>query len=119
MPGKRDADRSVDAARQAITDQLEQIDKQLTPYDALVETRERLTAALRALDRDKTPRKRVKAQEVAAYIAEHPGAKPAEIAAALEVPSQNVQAHLARNEHTMFERRGGGWHVIDGWETAT
>jgi hypothetical protein len=107
----------VDAARQAITEQLEQIDKQLGPYDALVETRQRLTAALSALDRSKTPKKRVKAHEVASYVAEHPGVMPAEIAAALEVPAQNVQAHLARNQGLMFERRGDGWHIIEGWET--
>lgn len=116
MPGKRDAQGSVDAARQAITEQLEQIDEQLEPYDALVETRDRLAAALKALDRGNTPRKRVKAEQVAAYVAKNPGAMPAQMAAALEVPAQNVQAHLARNEGTIFERRGDGWHVIDGWD---
>ena len=56
-------------------------------------------------------------EQVAEYLAEHPKSKPGEIAAALEVPLQNVYAHLSRNEGRVFKRAGEGWEVIDGWET--
>lgn len=122
MAGKGDRKRGrsfVDPARRALTEQLERVEKDLRPYDELIERRQRLTSALAALD---TPsgqptKKRVRLHEVAAYVAEHPGVMPAEVAAALEVPRPNIQAHFVRNEGTVFEKGAGGWHTIPGWET--
>jgi hypothetical protein len=89
---------------------------ELAPYDELVERRERLTRALAALDGGDGTKKRVRWEQIAEYVAQHPGAMPAEIAAALEIPAANAHAHLGRNEGTVFERRVDGWHVIEGWE---
>ena len=85
-------------------------------YDELVERRERLTRALAALDGGTGTKKRVRWEQIAEYVAQHPAAMPAEIAAVLEIPAANAHAHLGRNEGTVFERRIDGWHVIEGWE---
>jgi hypothetical protein len=104
------------AARRGITRELDHVEKELAPYDELVERRNRLASALAALDGGAQTKKRVRWEQVAEYVAQHPGAMPAEIAAALEIPAANAHAHLSRNEGTVFERRGDGWHVLEGWE---
>jgi hypothetical protein len=116
-PNPTPNDEPLDPARAAIAQQLRELDQQLQPYDELVECRARLTSALAALDGGTATKKRVRRHDVAAYLAIHPGSMPAEIAAAFEVPRANVQAHLVRNEGTLFENNNG-WHVLDGWEDA-
>lgn len=118
MSPSRTPDEPFDAARTALSEQLRELDEQLRPYDELVEKRRRLTGALAALDGGTASKKRVRRQEVAAHLAAHPGSMPAEIAAALEVPRANVQAHLVRNEGTVFERHEDGWRVLEGWDDA-
>jgi hypothetical protein len=104
------------AARKALTKQLEQIDEQLKPYQELVEARKRASQALLALDGGKGLKKRIQWEQVAVYVSAHPGSRPADIGAALEVPAVNVQRHLTRNEGQVFENRKDGWHTLDGWE---
>ncbi len=116
MAPRRDVRGGLGAARRGIARELDHVKKELAPYDELVERRERLTRALAALDGGADVKKRVRWEQVAEYVAAHPGAMPTEIAAALEVPPANAHAHLSRNEGTVFERRGDGWHVIEGWE---
>ena len=117
MSPRRTPDEPLDPARAAITQQLRELDERLAPYDELVEKRKRLASALAALDGGTGAKKRVRRQDVAAYVVAHPGSMPAEIAAALEVPRANVQAHLVRNEGTLFENRDG-WRVLSGWDDA-
>jgi len=112
----RDSDGGLDDVRQSLIEKLNEVDEQLEPYKELVEKQERLSTALAALDGGKSIKKRVKWEQVAEYVAGHSRSKPAEIAAALEVPTTNVQSHLLRNEGTVFTRVGDGWDVIDGWE---
>jgi hypothetical protein len=114
-PRRTPDDEPLDPARAAITQQLRELDEQLAPYEEMVERRKRLTSALAALDGGTGAKKRVRRQDVAAYVAAHPGSMPAEIAAALEVPRANVQAHLVRNEGSLFENRDG-WRVLEGWD---
>jgi hypothetical protein len=116
MAPRRDVRGGLGVARRGIARELDHVKKELAPYDELVERRERLTRALAALDGGAGVKKRVRWEQVAEYVAAHPGAMPTEIAAALEVPPANAHAHLSRNEGTVFERRGDGWHVIEGWE---
>ena len=104
------------SARRGITRELAEVERELAPYAELAERRERLTRALAALDGGADVKQRVRWEQVADYVAAHPGAMPAEIAAALEVPAANAHAHLSRNEGTVFKRHGDGWHVVDGWE---
>jgi len=69
-------------------------------------------AALRAGNgRRPSRRPRVSQEDVATYLAEHPGSWPAQIAEALQVPATNVSMHLNRGRHTRYERREDGWYL--------
>jgi hypothetical protein len=61
-------------------------------------------------------RRRVSKEEVAAYLKEHPGSWPAQIAESLQVPTTNVSTHLYRGRHTRYERRDDGWYLRSGIE---
>jgi hypothetical protein len=113
---KQTGDEGLEDVRQSLIEKLQEVDEQLQPYQQLVEKQERLSSALAALDGGKTLKKRVKWEQVADYVDANPASQPAEIAAALEVPTPNVQSHLLRNEGSVFEKRKDGWHTIDGWE---
>ena len=112
-----DVQEGLDAARQALTEQLERIDEQLEPYDELVQARERAAQALATLEGGKSIKKRVSRDALAVYVAENPGSKPPEIAAGLEIPVKNVYPHLDRNRDTMFDKHEDSRvFVRDGWE---
>ena len=57
------------------------------------------------------PRCRDELLQAAAFLTEHPGSWPAQIAEALEVPVTNVSAHLYRGKGERFDRLKDGWHV--------
>ena len=57
------------------------------------------------------PPEQITQDEVAAYLAEHPGSRPGEIAAALKVPPGRVSAHLYRAKATRFVSRAEGWYL--------
>jgi hypothetical protein len=82
---------------------------------ALAAERERLLSARAALTgragAGPSRGRRVSQDDVAAYLSEHPGSWPAEIAGALDVPVTNVSTHLYRGKRDRFERRADGWHV--------
>ena len=87
VPKSKETDGGLDDVRQSLVEKLNEVDEELEPYKELVEKQERLASALAALDGGKSIKKRVKWEQVAEYVDEHPGSKPAEIAAALEVPT--------------------------------
>jgi DNA-directed RNA polymerase specialized sigma24 family protein len=58
--------------------------------------------------------KRISQDHIAAFLAEHPGSLPAQIAEALGVPVTNVSTHLYRAKDERFERRADGWHLLSG-----
>ena len=93
--------------------QLERVNRGLSGYEGLVRERERLLAARAALtgERPGASKARTSQDEVAAYLSEHPGSWPADIATALGVPVTNVSAHLYRGKRDRFERRDDGWRV--------
>jgi len=103
------ASRSVVAE---IDDRLKGLDEQLAGHEELLRERERLRAA-RATLLGEGPAGQISQDDVAAYVGEHPGARPAEIAAALSVSAGRVSAHLFRGKTTRFVRRGEGWHLRD------
>lgn len=76
----------------------------------------RVVKALAALDPTQTITKRLKWEELAEYLDEHPESKAGEIAAGMEVPLKNVDAHLHRGEGTAFESARFGWKTIKGWQ---
>ena len=106
----------LEAARQLLEQELDKVQRDKKSYPELAEREQRVASALAALDGGKPTKKRVQWESVADYLVEHPESRPGEIAAALEVPMQNVYAHLVRNEGTVFQRVGVGWAVIKGWE---
>ena len=82
---------------------------------AVAQERSLLLSARAALTREATAepsrRRRVSQEDVTAYLQEHPGSWPAQIAQALQVPTTNVSTHLYRGRNTRYERREDGWHL--------
>jgi len=116
VPKSKETDGGLDDVRQSLVEKLNEVDEQLVPYQELVEKKERLARAPAALDGGQGIKKRVKWEEVAEYLAEHPKSTATQIGAGLEIPATNAQAHLLRQQGTVFEPAGEGWDVIKGWE---
>ncbi len=93
-----------------IDERLKSLDEQLASHEELVAERERLRAA-RATLLGEGPAGQISQDDVAAYLAEHPGARPGEIAQALRVSSGRVSAHLYRAKTTRFVSRPDGWYL--------
>jgi DNA-directed RNA polymerase specialized sigma24 family protein len=93
-----------------IDERLKTLDTQLAAHEALLAERERLRAARSTL-LGEGPSGQISQDDVAAYLAEHPGSRPREIADALGVSSGRVSAHLFRAKTTRFVSRGDGWHL--------
>jgi len=93
-----------------IDEKLKTLDEQLAAHEALVAERDRLRAA-RATLLGEGPPGQISQDDVAAYLAEHPGSRPGDIALALGVSAGRVSAHLYRGKRTRFVSRGDGWHL--------
>jgi DNA-directed RNA polymerase specialized sigma24 family protein len=93
-----------------IDERLKSLDEQLASHEELVAERERLRAA-RATVLGEGPAGQISQDDVAAYLAEHPGSRPGEIAEALGVSSGRVSAHLYRAKATRFVSRSDGWYL--------
>jgi len=99
-----------------------EIDQQLNRLDreekAIEREREQLLAARAALAgraaAGPARGKRISQDDIASFLAEHPGSLPAQIAQALEVPVTNVSTHLYRARDERFARKEDGWHLISG-----
>jgi hypothetical protein len=89
---------------------LGQIERELQGHRALVAERDRLLKAKAALVGSAG---QISRDDVADYLAQHPGAKPGEIAKALGVTSGTVSAHLFRGKRSRFVSRGREWYVRD------
>jgi hypothetical protein len=96
-----------------------EIDQQLKRLDreekALGRERQRLLAARAELAGKAASGpargKRITQDDIAAFLAAHPGSLPAQIADALGVPVTNVSQHLYRAKDTRFHRKPDGWHL--------
>jgi hypothetical protein len=93
-----------------IDSRLAELDEQLSAHEQLLQERERLRAA-RATLRGESALGRISQDDVSAYLAEHPGARPGEIANALGVSTNRVSAHLFRGKGSRFVSRRDGWYV--------
>lgn len=98
-----------------IDGRLRRIEQRLSTHEELVAERERLLSARAALTGEatvrKTPATRVSQDDIAAYLVEHPGSWPAQIAQAVGAPVTNVSQHLYRGKRTRFDRQSDGWHL--------
>jgi DNA-binding CsgD family transcriptional regulator len=88
---------------------LASVERELAGYERLLAERERLRAARAALLGESKSGRQVSQDDVAAYLAEHPGARPSEIAEALGVSANRVSAHLFRGKTDRFVSRERGW----------
>lgn len=85
------------------------IDEEIAELDR---ERARLVAARAALDRD-APR-RFSQDDIAVYLAEHPGSTYLEIAEGLKTLPRNIAAHLNRGKKAArFRSDGGRWSVVE------
>jgi DNA-directed RNA polymerase specialized sigma24 family protein len=100
------------ASRGVVADidkQLSAIDGELGRYEQLLTERERLRAARAALTGEHPGQ--ISQDDVAGYLAEHPGVRAGEIAKALGVPLATVSSHLYRGKRTRFAKDEDGWHL--------
>jgi DNA-directed RNA polymerase specialized sigma24 family protein len=100
------------ASRGVVADidkQLSAIEGELGRYEQLLTERERLRAARAALTREHPGQ--ISQDDVAGYLAGHPGVRAGEIAKALGVPLATVSSHLYRGKRTRFVNRVNGWHL--------
>ena len=109
------ASRSVVAE---IDDRLKNLEEQLATRDELVRERERLRAA-RATILGEGPVGQITQDDVASYLAEHPGSRPRQIAKALGVTAGRVSAHLYRAKGTRFVSCDDGWHLREQIKPST
>lgn len=95
-----------------IDERLGDLNRQLASHEELLAERDRLRAA-RATLLGESPTGQISQDDVASYLAEHPGSRAGEIATALGVSPGRVSAHLYRAKTTRFVSRNGGWHLRD------
>jgi hypothetical protein len=118
--GERPVSGRDDTRRRGTRGVVREIDQQLNRLDreekALGRERERLLAARVALagkaSAGPARGKRISQDDIAAFLSEHPGSLPAQVAEALGVPVTNVSTHLYRAKDTRFQRHKDGWHLI-------
>jgi DNA-directed RNA polymerase specialized sigma24 family protein len=109
--------RAPNGSAASVMREIDQELERLRRYEhALARERQLLLSARAALSGtassvSQARRRRLSRDEVADYLAEHPGSSPAQIAEALQVPTTNVSTHLYRGRHTRYERHEDGWHV--------
>jgi DNA-directed RNA polymerase specialized sigma24 family protein len=93
-----------------IDERLKTLDEQLSSHEELLAERDRLRAA-RATLLGESPSGQISQDQVAEYLAEHPGSRAGQIAEALGVSSGRVSAHLYRAKTTRFLSRSGAWYL--------
>ena len=101
-----------------IDERLKSLDEQLASHEELRAERDRLRAA-RATLLGEGPPGQISQDDVASYLAEHPGSRPRQIAQALGVSAGRVSAHLYRAKTTRFLSRADGWYLREGAPTGT
>jgi hypothetical protein len=94
----------------SLDERLRAPDAELASHEELLRERRRLLAARSTL-LGEGPSGQITQDDVAAYLAEHPGSRPRQIALALGVSAGRVSAHLSRGRSTRFASRADGWHV--------
>ena len=96
-----------------IDERLKSLDNELASHEQLLAERNRLRAA-RATLLGEGPAGQISQDDVAAYLGEHPGSRPRQIAQALGVSAGRVSAHLYRAKTTRFVSRSDGWYLRGG-----
>lgn len=95
-----------------IDERLKTLEQQLASHESLLAERARLRAARSTL-LGESPTGQISQDDVAAYLGEHPGSRPGQIAEALGVSPGRVSAHLYRAKTTRFLSRSDGWYLLE------
>jgi hypothetical protein len=108
--------RDMSRAVEQITARLLELERELEHLEPLVTERDRLLRARAALLGEAAPnvatwRPRITREDVADYLAKHPGSRAGQIAAALGAGQAAVSAHLYRGKGDRFVNRDGRWYV--------
>jgi DNA-binding NarL/FixJ family response regulator len=111
---KQIADKTMKGVLDGIDEELERINQHLAKYDALIQARDRLTAARRALLATRAPTangggKGLSQEEVVAAVRELRGGTVYEVAQKLSANESAVRAHLNRGKDERFELK-----LVDG-----
>jgi hypothetical protein len=105
----------VDGSARSVVREIDQALKRLEKWQKAAASEQQLLLAARAVlvapGGRSRGRRRVSQEDIASYVADHPGSSPAQIADALDAPATNVSTHLYRGRDTRFVRRGDGWHL--------
>lgn len=99
-----------------IDERLGELDRALDAVGDLMAERRRLLQARATLTGERHPRegslvRRVTQDEVADFLAGHPGSRAKEISRELGVALTTISQHLHRGRESRFERRADGWHL--------
>jgi|SRR5947209_16711420 len=116
-PTSRKVGRAARGVVAEIDERLRSLDEKVAAHEELLAERERLRSA-RAMLMGEGPPGQITQDEVAAHLADNPGSRPGEIAAALGVPPGRVSAHLYRAKTTRFVSRAGLWYLRDPTDSA-
>jgi len=115
MSERRGVGRASRGVMREIEQRLGELDLRLAQYDELAAERDRLRRAratlLGAGDTAGDRSRRISQDEIAAYLADHPGSKASDIASELGVVLQTVSSHLYRGREIRFENGRDGWHL--------
>lgn len=109
---------AVDGILEEIDSEIENINKKLRPYDALIEKRNELTAARRALLGGSkltggSGGTQVRQEDIVRFLNENPGSSPSEIATHFNVNAPLISSHLSRGKNERFLTVDKKWWVRD------
>lgn len=111
------ADSIVEEQVDSIDEALERINGRLKPYEKLIEKRNALMAARRALLGGNRSTgaggTRLQQEDVVRFLLENPGSTPTQVAEHFSVPYSTVAGHLYRGKNERFLGRNRQWWVRD------
>jgi DNA-binding transcriptional ArsR family regulator len=104
----------VDEQVALIDEQLEELERRLAPYKKHLEVKQQLLSARRAL-LGHGPRTtggtttRLTLDDIVAYVKDHPGITPGQMAEHFGVSQNTVSSHLYRNKDRFLNKDGRYW----------
>jgi DNA-binding transcriptional ArsR family regulator len=116
VPRDRDSDDDMSRALVEIDGEISAIEAELETLMPLIQRRHQLLTARAAMLGEPAPTlisrsARVTRAHVERVLAERPGSRAGEIAAALGVGQPAISAHLYRGKREIFACRGGRWYL--------
>jgi hypothetical protein len=111
------AEAAVQSSVETIDEQIEELQKFLTPYEKIKGEIDKLKAARRALlggsrltGEGST---KLRMEDVTQFLRENPGSTPGVIAEHFKVPQTTVSSHLYRGKGERYISKDGAWYLRD------